>query len=144
MSESQENPENSTSEQLSAILASLTVDQIKYVIARQDTATDKEAAEAVGVKPNTVYKWPPEVDAAVRLLAVSSVEGARALMQRSLLKAVQMKIGALDSDSESVQQKAATEIIEWIMGRAAQPVTGKDGESIPIQIIEVFKAKDRD
>ena len=56
--EDQEREEKYTSEQLTAVLEQLSVDQIRFIVARQEFATDKEAADAVGISAQTVYRWP--------------------------------------------------------------------------------------
>jgi len=116
--------EKQYSEELDSLLAQLSTDQIRYVIARQDFATDKEAAESVGIKPKTVYSWPPIVKEAVRLMAYDGLTTARHIRRRNLAKAMQVKVGGLDSDKEGIQQRVATEIIEWEMGKAEQPTSG--------------------
>lgn len=124
MSESQNNPEKSISEQLDNILAQLTTDQIRFVIARQECATDKEAAEAIGIKPDTVYHWPALVKETVRLMAEDGLVVARHIRRRNLAKAMMVKVAGLDSGDERLRQNVATEIVEWEMGRAAQPHEG--------------------
>ncbi|RPJ29476.1 MAG: PBSX family phage terminase large subunit [Chloroflexi bacterium] len=61
-------------------------------------------------------------------MALEALDGARAIRRKNLVKAMMVKAGGLDSDNEVVRQKAASEIIEWELGKADQPLTGKDGE----------------
>lgn len=114
-----------TSEQLEAVLAQLSTDQIRFIVSRLEFGTDKEAAEAIDLKPNTVYHWPLIVKEAVRLLAEDGLVVARHVRRRHLAKAMLIKAGGLDSDNEMVRQKAATEIVEWEMGKATQPTDNK-------------------
>jgi len=120
----QENTEKSISEQLSAVLAQLSTDQIRFVVARQQYATDKEAAEKVGIKPDTVYRWPDAVKEAVQLMAADGLIVAQEVRRRNIAKAMMVKVDGLDSKDERLKQNVATEIIEWEMGKAIQPVDG--------------------
>lgn len=141
MSESpQENPQKSISEQLAEVMASLSVDQLRYVAAMQQCASKKEAAEIIGIEPNTVYKWPAVVEDAVRLTALDREGAAREIAKKNLVKAMMVKTKALDSDDEVLRQKVATEIIEWNLGKALQPIGGKDGG--PIQTEDVTATTD--
>lgn len=134
--------EKSSSSELGQALARLSTDQIRFVVARQEFSTDKEAAEEIGVKPDTVYQWKHRgvpIDKAVRLMAFDGVEVASELRRRNLAKAMAVKVAGLDSNKEVTRQNVATEIIEWEMGKAMQKqeITGHDGLPIPIQITEI-------
>jgi len=137
----QENPQKSISDRLKEVLGTLSVDQMRFVAAMQHTASKKEAAEAVGLEPNTVYKWPKIVDEAILIAAKQREESAREMASKYLLKAMNVKVGALDSEDEVLRQRAATEIIEWNLGKATQKqeVTGKDGG--PIELTDTERAK---
>ena len=54
------------------------------------------------------------------------------MRKNAVLKAIAVKVKLLDSDEESIRSKAATEIIEWELGKATQPteLTGKNGGAI--------------
>jgi hypothetical protein len=129
------NPEKSISDELDAALAQLSTDQIRFVVARQDCATDKEAARAIGIKPDTVYHWPEIVKDAVRLMAGDGLTTALHLRRRALAKAMGVKVHGLDSGDERLRQAVATELIEWEMGKATQKqeVTGLAGG--PLRVI---------
>ena len=126
--EAQEREEKYTSEALENILAQLSTDQIRFVVARQEFSTDKEAAEAIGVSPQTVYRWPDTVKDAVRLMATDGLVTAQIVRKRALAKAMLVKVGGLDLRDDRLRQAVATEIIEWEMGRAMQrqEVSGPD------------------
>lgn len=135
MSESQTNQEKSSSDELEQVLAELTVDQIRFVVARQEFSTDKEAAGEIGIKPDTVYQWKYKghpIDEALRLMALDSVVVAKHLRRRNLAKAMAVKVAGLNSDEERTRQSVATEIIEWEIGKAKQrqEVTGAEGGPI--------------
>lgn len=123
--------------QVSAVLAQLTIEQIRFVVARQRYATDKEAAEAIGLKPDTVYRWPEAVREAARALAMEGIATARELRRRYLAQAMLVKVDGLVSADEKIRQAAATEIIEWEMGKATQRQEHAGVGGKPIEIIEV-------
>ena len=128
--------EKPTSERLGEVLTQLSTDQIRFVIARQDVSTDKEAAEGIGIKPNTVYNWPAVVKEATQLMAADGLVVAQHIRSHNVAKAMQVKVAGLNSDDERVRQGVATEVIEWEMGKATlrQVITGADGEPIVLQV----------
>lgn len=120
MDTAQTNPEKSISDRIEAILAKLSKDQIRFVVALQEYPSKKDAAEAIGVRPDTVYRWNGEIEEAARLMAQERLEAAKTLRRMALVKAVSVKIAGLDSDDENIRQRIATEIIEWELGKALQ------------------------
>lgn len=137
--EAGENQEKSSSDELEQVLDKLSIDQIRFIVARQQFSTDKEAAEEIGIKPDTVYQWKHKgvpIDEAVRLMAVDGVVLAQHIRRKNLAKAMLVKTGGLDSGDERVRQGAATEIIEWEMGKAKQKteLTGGDGGPLLIKL----------
>jgi len=135
MSQEQTNQEKSSFDQLEQVLETLTVDQIRFVVARQQFSTDKEAAQEIGIKPDTVYQWKHKgvkIDDAVRLMALDGVIVAQHLRRRNLAKAMAVKVAGLDSGDEKLRQSVATEVIEWELGRATQRQehSGRDGGPI--------------
>ena len=126
---------------LTEILKVLTKDQLRFIVALQEHPSKDAAAKAIGVKPATVYDWPPEVDEAARLMALDALESAIELRRRNLIKAMGVKAAGLDSKNEAIRQKVATEIIEWEAGKAGQPIdlTSKGNQVNSVQVIEVVK-----
>ena len=113
-----------TSDELERTIDELTVDQVRFVVARQEFSTDKEAAESVGLHAQTVKRWKGDgvpLDRAVKLMASDGVVVALKMRRRSLAKAMLVKVAGLDSDNERVRQGVATEIAEWELGKATQP-----------------------
>lgn len=125
-------------------MSRLSIDQRRFVVARMDYPTKNEAAIAIGMKPNTVYKWPAEIDRAVELLSQDIVSGARELIAQAVARAALVKIKGLDSDDEKVRQGVATEIIEWKLGKASQAVdVTSGGEKMQaLTVIEIIKSQD--
>ena len=124
--ENQKEPK-STEDRLVETLANLTSDQMRFVIARNEHGSDKDAAEAIDISPSTVKGWKVKgvpLDVAVRMMAFDGVVMATELRRRNLAKAMAVKVQGLDSDSDAIAQKVSTEIIEWEMGKAEQPFKG--------------------
>jgi len=131
----QENQPNPSIEQLDEVCRRLTVDQMRFVVARQEFPTDKAAAENIGINPNTVSAWKRDgapVDDAVKLMAFDGLVIAAHIRRRHLAKAMAVKVAGLDDDDSRLRQGVATEIIEWEMGKATQraELSGKDGGPI--------------
>lgn len=127
-----------TKERLDAVLAQLTSDQIRFVIARSDTESDAAACRELSISRSTVSHWPQDVRdniaTAVSLMAQDGLVTALHIRRRNLAKAMAVKIKGLESDDERVRQNVATELIEWELGRATQrnEHTGADGGAIEI------------
>ena len=136
----QGNPQKSTSEQLKEILSRLSVEQLRFVAIMQQCATKTEAATLLKIEPNTIYKWPSVVNDAIRLAALDREETAREIGRKFLVKAMMVKVKALDSDDEILRQRVATEIIEWNIGKAMQKtdVTNSDGSLAPPNAVRII------
>lgn len=121
---SDQKPRNATdSDRLAEIMRLLSVQQIRFVIARQECKSDKEAAELIGTTPTAVKSWDnkPLIDEAVRLMIYDGVITARELRRRNLAKAMAIKVSGLDiEDDERLRQNVATEIIEGELGKPKQ------------------------
>lgn len=131
-------PTSDDRQRLAGVMARLSTDQIRFVVKRQECATDREAAEAIGISPSTVKNWKYDgapVDDAVRLMATDGLVVASELRRRSLAKAMGVKVKGLDSESERIRQGVASEIIEWEMGRAKQPVEHSGNVVARVQIM---------
>lgn len=134
--DSQEIPGNPTSntgesspDQFQAICDQLTIDQLRFVTARMNVSTDKEAALAIGVRPDTISEWKRNgvpIDEAVKLLIHDGLVLSRTILRRSVAEAAAVKRAGLYSDDEKVRQGAASEILDRELGRAMQrqEVTG--------------------
>ena len=135
MEENTEIQENQA--KLKALLARLTKDQLRFIVALQEHPAKNTAAKAIGVKVDTVYNWDNElIDEAARLMALDVAQSALELRKRNLIKAMGVKAAGLDSKNEIVRQKVATEIIEGELGRAQErlDLSNKDGTLKPVII----------
>ena len=105
--------------------------QWRYVTARIDNPkfTKKDTAEHLKLNVQTVYRWPHFVDEALALAREDMHKAALTVRKNALLKAMQVKLKLLDHKDGRIRDKAATDILEWELGKASQPIsgTGKDG-----------------
>jgi len=124
MGELQGSTESSISERIRAEMAQLSPVQLKYLAIRvQNPGISKsEAASQAGVSRDTVYRWP-QVDDVFALIMLDTVAGAREMLVRSVARAMAVKLSGLNSKSEKLRQSVATELYEWVSGKAAQPVS---------------------
>jgi len=127
-----------TDADLEAVLGRLTIDQIRFVLARSETATDKDAAMAVSISPNTAKNWSKEtkrdVAVALRLMAEDGLQTALHIRRRNLAKAMGVKAAGLDSGDERLRQGVATEIIEWELGKATQRNQNEESGEVVIRV----------
>lgn len=112
-----ETQEKSISERLRDIWGQLSRNQRKYVVATQECATKKEAAELVGIQPDTVYRWPSIVDEAVELFSINVEQAVLGVLESAAAKAAMVKAKGLDSTDEKVRQAVATEILDRNLGK---------------------------
>lgn len=106
--------------QIQEKLARLCHGQLRYVVARLRTSSKKAAVEEVHIPYETVTHWPAYVDETVSLLLLDTVASARALLVRDVAQAMAVKLAGLESTDEKIRQRAASEVVEWNLGRAAQ------------------------
>lgn len=98
----------------------LSRNQRRFVVAMQECATKKEAAEAIGLEPDTVYRWPGIVDEAINALS-SDVEAAVwDILQSSAAKAAMVKVAGLDENDDRLRQAVASEILDRFLGKPTQ------------------------
>lgn len=129
MPENHEKQPNVTSETLERTIDDLAIDQIRFVVARQEFSTDKAAAESIEISPDTVKRWKREgvpIDEVVRLMVADGLVVAMHMRRRNLAKAMLVKIAGLDGSDDALRQRVATEIIEWEMGKAMQKIAPTD------------------
>jgi hypothetical protein len=121
--------EKSTSSEFRELWQTLTHNQQRFAIAMLSSKTKKDAAQAVGLEPNTVYGWNGEVDAAVDFMRNHSAVATLGIIEANATKAAMIKAAGLDSDNEKLRQDVASEILDRILGKATQhqEVTGPNG-----------------
>lgn len=113
--------EKSTSEaSFRQLWQSLNHNQRRFAVAMLDSPSKKEAALAINLEPNTVYKWNGPVDEVVEILLEQARDSAYSILEGSVVKAAMVKVSGLDSDDERVRQSEATEILDRVMGKPKQ------------------------
>jgi len=109
--------------ELQRILQSLSMLQLRWLIARTEVDTDKEACERIGIAYHSCMRWPNrnDIHRALRLMMYDKLDAARELLKRSMVEAVEELRRELDDPSPRIRQRAAIEILDRTMGRAVQP-----------------------
>ena len=94
-----------------------------------ESKTKREAAESIGIKPDTAYHWNATVDEAVELATSDLQAAAVGILHAANSKAAAVKVAGLDSDNERIRQDASSEILDRNMGKPTQrnELTGADG-----------------
>ncbi len=134
----EKNLENPDINQLQAALRGLSMTQIRFAIARVEHKSDKEAAEAIGISPTTVYSWDNKADVnnVIDLMRLDGLITALEIRRRHLAKAMAVKVAGLESDNDKIRQDVATELIEWELGRAQQKTdVTSGGEKISVFLV---------
>lgn len=95
---------------------------MRFVAARLESDTDKEAALKIGLLPTTVSAWPERelIKEALTLMTQQATQGARAILHRNAIKAAMVKSKGLDSDDPKIAQQAASDILSWVIGKPTQ------------------------
>lgn len=135
MTESNEKTPEATFEQL---VAQLTLDQMRFVTARQECSTDKEAAESIGISPDTVKTWKQKgypIDDVARLMVYDGIVIAKVMRRRNLAKAMAIKCAGLNSDDERIRQSVSTEIIEGELGKPKQTVDQNTSGEVVVRLV---------
>ena len=111
-----------TTTRLDEIKAQLSSDQLAFLAERVLCRTDKEAAEALGFGYSTVLSWPEKrmINEAVNLILEDSLDLARDLLKRNLVRAAKVKVKGLESKKAAIAQGAATEILDRFLGKPTQ------------------------
>lgn len=121
------------------VFSQLSDSQWRFVTAMVENPhySKKDAANHIRVTPDTVYRWPKYVDHAIEIARKDVHRAALSMRKQAVLKAIAVKLKLLDSEDENVRSKAASEIIEWELGKATQRTenTGVDGGPIVYKLV---------
>jgi len=117
-----------------ALWQKLDHNQRRFAVAMLDSKSKKEAAEAIDLKPNTVYGWNGDVDAVVEMMQEQQREAVLEILENEAVKAAMVKVAGLDSFDEIRRQDAATEILDRVLGKPTQrnEVSGPDGGPVVV------------
>jgi hypothetical protein len=118
-----ENTPKQDEQRLKELLGTFSLVQLRYMVERMYTNSDKDAAISAGISAETVKHWDnkAEVDEAVTLMRFDGVQTALEIRRRSLAKAMAVKADGLDYNDKRLRQSVATEMVEWELGRPTQP-----------------------
>lgn len=135
-----------TPTRLDEIKAQLSADQLAFLAERVLCRTDKEAAESLGFGYSTVLSWPEKriINEAVNLILEDSLDLARDLLKRNLVRAAKVKVRGLDSRKASIAQAAATEILDRFMGKPTQAINATLTADIAVKGYMVVSPDDWD
>lgn len=116
------NSQNTENQHTEDLFSQLSDTQWRFVTAMVENPsyTKKDAANHIGITPDTVYRWDKVVDRAIEQARLNIHNAALGMRKQAVLKAIAVKIALLDSDDENVRSRAATELIEWELGKATQ------------------------
>lgn len=98
----------------------LSRNQQRFAVAMLEYPSKKQAALAIGVEPDTVYRWPPAVDIVIDVILGGAAMAAHKILEDSVVKAAMIKRGGLDSDDEKMRQVASDAIMDRVMGKPTQ------------------------
>lgn len=127
--------EQSTSERFSELWQALNHNQRRFAVAMLECNTKGEGARAVGLKPDTVYRWGKNVDEVIDLLIGDAKTSAVGILVSALHKAVMVKVAGMDEDDPRVRQDAASEIIDRVLGKVSQPLEHSGPGGAPVETI---------
>lgn len=123
---------------LRTILDQLSDQRLDYVMARSRVNSDAAGMKEANLSRTTFYSWPLEErerlnDIAQRVKREVALR-ATMILHAATEEAARVKIAGLRSRNEHIKQDVATEILDRIVGKAANKteVTGKDGGAIII------------
>jgi len=70
-------------------------------------------------------------------MAYDGVLTALEIRRRNLARAMAVKAAGLDSRDERIRQNAATEIIEWELGKANQKTESKNSGEVTVKVVRI-------
>jgi len=120
---------------LDEIMATLDIEERRYVFARALTTTDKEAYEEIGVSYNWLKAHDKEKLNGIAAELVKDVGfQIMQLIKQHGVKAAKEIIAELDDRNVSVRSQAATQIIDRIIGKPTQSVDQKTEQSGELKV----------
>ena len=128
--------------ELKTALDGLKTERAKYdlVYALADSINIIEAIKSMGRSKAWFYTIPSAKQE--RLIALSvelhanAKMRARQIIEEAIIEAAEVKAAGLRSRQENIRQAAATEILDRNLGKPNQPITGKDGGALVIEVKE--------
>ena len=124
---------------LRGVLGQLEDTQLTYVWERSKTTSIRQALINAGIPSSTFYDWPKKEQDRLNSLAQelkrNRLLAAEMVLVENAEKAARTLSGHLDSESESVAQRAATDILDRTAGKPVQrsEVSGPGGGPITVR-----------
>ena len=103
-------------EKFDAIWADLSHTQRRFVIAMTQHSSKREAALALDLNPDTVYRWPAVVDEALGFIMKDVLKSTWDILRHYSAQAAFTKTRGLKSKDEKLRQQVATEILNRVIG----------------------------
>lgn len=127
-------------EQLRAILEQLTDVELDYVFERSKVTSNKQALKAAGIPESTFYSWPKEkqdrLNEYAQALKRNRLLAANLVLIESAESAARVITGQLASDSESIAQRAAQDVLDRTAGKPKQQMdVTSGGEKLAAPVI---------
>jgi len=121
---------------------------LSYVLARADVNSDKAGYEDAGVSRAAYYKWPKEIrdhlNKLARELKLETALKAKLVLKAATKEAAEMKVSGLKSGKEHVQQSAATEILDRMLGKPTQRQEVEHDIKKPVTITHILKHEEEE
>lgn len=119
----------------------LTPTQRRFVVAMQSHATKKDAAESIGIAPQTTYNWNGDVDEIVNYIRDETALAMLGILASAGSEAAMVKVSGLQSGDEKVAQAAASEILDRNLGKPTNrtELTGADGGKLVIEYVNDWR-----
>lgn len=134
-----------SSDKFAQLWRGLTRNQQRFAVAMLECSSKKEASLAIGLEPQTVYRWSGDVDAVIEMMMEDAAASAYEILKETVIKAAMVRRGGLDSLDEKLRYDAADAIMDRVMGKPTQrqEVTGADGGAIEHSFPTFDKALER-
>ena len=116
----QKNTPTTQNQHTNDVFAQLSKNQWRFVTAMVENPSfsKKDGANHINITPDTVYRWDKVVDDAIELARKNVHDAALSMRKQAVLEAIAVKVALLKSEDEAIRSKAASEIIEWELGKA--------------------------
>ena len=127
-------------EQLRTILEQLADVELDYVFERSKVTSNKQALKAAGIPESTFYSWPKEkqdgLNEYAQALKRNRLLAAELVLIENAESAARVITGQLASDSESIAQRAAQDVLDRTAGKPKQQMdVTSGGEKLSAPVI---------
>lgn len=139
-------PNNETLEtEIRRLLSNMSPQQVTYAVALIYTKDHKDALLSCGISEETYKSWPENIqqdcEEIANIVVFDTLVLSRRLLREAVLQAVLVKMAGLSSPDEEIRQKAATDIIEWELGKAGTKNAQTKGDAL-LKLYEAISPDD--